>query len=55
MNVEGSSQHILTDLLAFIFTAIAAIVILTTRFIRADPGRAGAPPSRTNPGEMLDA
>src|SRR5207244_9717013 len=26
----------LTDLLAFIFTAIAAVVILTTGFIRAD-------------------
>jgi cobalt-zinc-cadmium efflux system protein len=36
MNVEGSFQHILTDLLAFIFTAIAAVVILTTGFIRAD-------------------
>jgi cobalt-zinc-cadmium efflux system protein len=36
MNVEGSFQHILTDLLAFIFTAIAALVILTTGFIRAD-------------------
>ena len=37
MNVEGSFQHILTDLLAFIFTAIAAVLILTTGFIRADP------------------
>jgi cobalt-zinc-cadmium efflux system protein len=37
MNVEGSFQHILTDLLAFIFTAVAAIVILTTGFVRADP------------------
>jgi len=36
MNVEGSFRHILTDLLAFIFTAIAAVVILTTGFIRAD-------------------
>lgn len=36
MNVEGSFQHILTDLLAFIFTAIAAVVILSTGFIRAD-------------------
>jgi cobalt-zinc-cadmium efflux system protein len=36
MNVEGSFQHIFTDLLAFIFTAIAAVVILTTGFIRAD-------------------
>ncbi len=37
MNIEGSFQHILTDLLAFIFTAIAAIVILATGFVRADP------------------
>jgi cobalt-zinc-cadmium efflux system protein len=37
MNVEGSFQHILTDLYAFIGTAIAAIVILLTGFQRADP------------------
>jgi cobalt-zinc-cadmium efflux system protein len=37
MNIEGSFQHIVTDLLAFIFTAVAAIVILTTGFVRADP------------------
>jgi cobalt-zinc-cadmium efflux system protein len=36
MNVEGSFQHILTDLLAFVFTAIAGAVILTTGFTRAD-------------------
>jgi cobalt-zinc-cadmium efflux system protein len=36
MNIEGSFQHILTDLAAFIFTAIAAAVILTTGFRRAD-------------------
>ncbi len=36
MNVEGSFQHLLTDLYAFIGTAIAAIVILTTGFDRAD-------------------
>ncbi len=36
MNVEGSFQHILTDLLAYTFTAVAAVVILTTGFIRAD-------------------
>ncbi len=30
MNIEGSFQHILTDLAAFIFTAIAGAVILTT-------------------------
>ncbi|MGI8428847.1 MAG: cation diffusion facilitator family transporter [Solirubrobacteraceae bacterium] len=36
MNVEGAFQHILTDLAAFIFTAIAGAVILTTGFRRAD-------------------
>jgi cobalt-zinc-cadmium efflux system protein len=36
MNVEGSYQHILTDLYAFIGTAIAAGVILLTGFERAD-------------------
>jgi cobalt-zinc-cadmium efflux system protein len=36
LNVEGSYQHILTDLAAFIFTAIAGVVILTTGFSRAD-------------------
>ncbi len=35
--VEGSFQHILTDLYAFIGTAIAAGVILLTGFSRADP------------------
>lgn len=37
MNVEGSFQHLLTDLFAFIGTAIAAGVILATGFERADP------------------
>ena len=37
INIEGSFQHILTDLYAFIGTAIAAVVILTTGFERADP------------------
>ncbi len=36
MNVEGAFQHILTNLAAFIFTAIAGAVILTTGFRRAD-------------------
>ena len=36
MNVEGSYQHILTDLVAFIVTAIAGAVILITGFRRAD-------------------
>ena len=37
LNVEGSFQHLLTDLYAFIGTAIAAGVILATGFQRADP------------------
>lgn len=37
LNVEGSFQHILTDMYAFIGTAIAAGVILLTGFDRADP------------------
>jgi cobalt-zinc-cadmium efflux system protein len=36
LNVEGSFQHILTDLYAFIGTLIAGIVIMTTGFDRAD-------------------
>lgn len=36
MNIEGSFQHILTDLIAFIATAIAGIVIITTGWARAD-------------------
>ena len=36
LNVEGSFQHILTDLYGFIATVIAGIVILLTGFIRAD-------------------
>jgi cobalt-zinc-cadmium efflux system protein len=36
LNVEGSFQHILTDLYAFIGTALAAVVILATGFDRAD-------------------
>ncbi|HZC30034.1 MAG TPA: cation diffusion facilitator family transporter [Gaiellaceae bacterium] len=36
MNIEGSFQHILTDLIAFIATAIAGAVILTTGWTRAD-------------------
>ncbi len=37
LNVEGSYQHIVTDLYAFLGTGIAAIVILATGFQRADP------------------
>ena len=36
LNVEGSFQHLLTDLYAFIGTAIAATVILLTGFDQAD-------------------
>ena len=36
LNIEGSFQHLLTDLYAFIGTAIAAAVILLTGFDRAD-------------------
>ena len=36
LNVEGSFQHILTDLYAFIGTLVAGIVIMTTGFDRAD-------------------
>jgi cobalt-zinc-cadmium efflux system protein len=37
LNLEGSFRHILTDLYAFIGTAIAAGVILVAGFQRADP------------------
>jgi cobalt-zinc-cadmium efflux system protein len=37
LNIEGSFQHLLTDLYAFIATAIAGAVILVTGFDRADP------------------
>jgi cobalt-zinc-cadmium efflux system protein len=36
MNVEGAFQHVLTDLFAFIATAIAGAVVLTTGLDRAD-------------------
>jgi cobalt-zinc-cadmium efflux system protein len=36
LNVEGAFQHVLTDLVAFIATAIAGFVILVTGFDRAD-------------------
>jgi cobalt-zinc-cadmium efflux system protein len=36
LNVEGAFQHILTDLYAFIGTAVAGAVILITGFARAD-------------------
>ncbi|WP_022900111.1 MULTISPECIES: cation diffusion facilitator family transporter [Humibacter] len=36
LNIEGSFQHILTDLYGFIATVIAGFVILFTEFTRAD-------------------
>jgi len=36
LNVEGAFQHILTDLFAFVATAIAGAVVLTTGFDQAD-------------------
>lgn len=36
LNVEGAYMHILTDLLAFVFTAIAGLVIVLTGFDEAD-------------------
>jgi cobalt-zinc-cadmium efflux system protein len=37
LNVEGAFQHILNDLFAFIATAIAGVILITTGFNRADP------------------
>ena len=37
LNIQGSFQHILTDLYAFIGTAVAAGIILATGWQRADP------------------
>ena len=36
LNVEGAFQHVLTDLFAFIATAVAGAVVLVTGFTRAD-------------------
>jgi cobalt-zinc-cadmium efflux system protein len=36
LNVEGSYRHVLTDLYGFIATAVAAVVIMSTGFDRAD-------------------
>ncbi|MCB5166731.1 cation diffusion facilitator family transporter [Streptomyces bambusae] len=36
LNVEGAYQHILNDLFAFIGTAVAGLVVLTTGFVQAD-------------------
>lgn len=37
LNIEGSFQHVLNDLYAFIATALAGAVILATGWVRADP------------------
>jgi cobalt-zinc-cadmium efflux system protein len=37
LNVEGSYRHILTDLYGFIATGVAAVLIITAGFERADP------------------
>jgi cobalt-zinc-cadmium efflux system protein len=37
LNVEGSFQHILTDLYAFVATAVAGAIVLWTGWLRADP------------------
>ena len=37
LNIEGAFAHVLTDLWAFIATAVAAVALLTTGFTRADP------------------
>ncbi|GAC1480299.1 MAG: hypothetical protein NVS1B16_11130 [Pseudarthrobacter sp.] len=36
LNVEGSFQHILTDLCGFVAIVIAGLIVLTTGFARAD-------------------
>jgi len=36
LNIEGAYRHILTDLLAFVATAIAGVIILVTGFHQAD-------------------
>jgi cobalt-zinc-cadmium efflux system protein len=37
LNVEGSYQHLLTDLYAFAATFVAGLIVLTTGWERADP------------------
>ncbi|WP_406114391.1 cation diffusion facilitator family transporter [Kitasatospora purpeofusca] len=36
LNVEGAFQHVVTDLYAFIATAVAGVIMVTTGFARAD-------------------
>ena len=37
LNIEGAFRHIVSDLYAFIATAVAGLVMITTGFTRADP------------------
>ena len=37
LNIEGAYRHILTDLAAFLATAVAGLVIMITQFREADP------------------
>jgi cobalt-zinc-cadmium efflux system protein len=37
LNVEGAFQHVLTDLYGFLGTALAAVILITTGWDRADP------------------
>ena len=36
LNLEGAFRHLLTDVYAFVATAIAGVIIVTTGFVRAD-------------------
>src|ERR687890_259934 len=36
LNIEGAFQHVLTDLFAFVATAVAGVVVVATGFTRAD-------------------
>jgi cobalt-zinc-cadmium efflux system protein len=36
LNIEGAYQHVLTDFVAFVLTAMAGVVIIVTGFTRAD-------------------
>ncbi|MEU7867610.1 cation diffusion facilitator family transporter [Dactylosporangium sp. NPDC049140] len=37
LNVQGAFQHIVNDLFAFVATALAGLIMVTTGFTRADP------------------
>jgi cobalt-zinc-cadmium efflux system protein len=36
LNIQGAYQHVLTDLYAFLGTVVAAVIIMTTGYVRAD-------------------